>query len=78
MIIDQFDVLHAEGGRVMCVALHPYLVGQAHRVAPLERALAHIAGREDVWIATGREIADWYLREHYDEVAAAVGHRPRP
>ena len=81
MIIDQFDVLHAEGersARVMCVALHPYLVGQAHRVRPLERALEHIAGRDDVWIATGREIADWYLREHYDEVAAAVGHRSGP
>jgi peptidoglycan/xylan/chitin deacetylase (PgdA/CDA1 family) len=80
MIVEGFDVLYAEGdrgARVMCVSLHPYLVGQAHRVRPLERALEHIVAHDDAWIATGREIADWYLREHYDEVAAAVLHSPR-
>ena len=43
VIRDQFDVLCRESGRtgkVMAIALHPYLIGVAHRIAALERALA--------------------------------------
>jgi peptidoglycan/xylan/chitin deacetylase (PgdA/CDA1 family) len=77
MIRDQFDVLYEEAsktgsGRVMCVSLHPYLVGQPNKLAPLDDALAHIRGHDDVWFATGQEIADWYLEHHYDDVAASL------
>ena len=58
-IIDNFDQLHREGGRVMCIALHPYISGQPHRIAHLGRALDHVFGHADVWAATGAEIADW-------------------
>ena len=37
----QFDQLYAEGensGTVMCIPLHPYLVGQPHRIRPLCRS----------------------------------------
>jgi allantoinase len=67
MVIDHFDTLWAEGaehGRVVCIALHPYIMGQPHRVRHLERALRHIAEHDDVWLATGMEIADWYARHH--------------
>jgi peptidoglycan/xylan/chitin deacetylase (PgdA/CDA1 family) len=60
-ICDSFDVLYAEGdkgGRVMCVALHPFLIGVPHRIGYLDRALAHIAKHEKVWLATGSEIID--------------------
>ncbi len=66
-IRDQFDVLYEEGaasGRVMPIALHPYLTGQAFRIGYLERALEYIQGHPDVWFATGGEIADWFY-EHY-------------
>lgn len=62
-IVDQFDGLHADGavtGRVMAIALHPFLVGHPHRAIHLDRALAHIAGHSDVWLTTGGEIAAWY------------------
>ena len=39
MIKDQFDVLYEEGaetGKVMCIALHPFLIGQPHRVRYLD------------------------------------------
>jgi allantoinase len=81
MIKDQFDVLYAEGahsGRVMCVALHPYLVAQPHRLPYLEDALRYITGHDRVWCTTGAEIAAWYYDHHYDEVAAAVGHQASP
>jgi allantoinase len=63
MIRDAFDVLYAEGahsGRVMCIAVHPYISGQPHWVRHLDRALAYICSHEGVWKATGEEIADAY------------------
>ena len=63
MICDQFDVLYEDGartGRVMAIALHPFLIGHPHRSRHFGNALAHISSRQDVWIATGGEIADWY------------------
>ena len=67
MIIDQFDVLYEDGattGRVMAICLHPFLIGQAFRAKYLEKALAYITKRNEVWITQGGEIADWYYR-HY-------------
>ena len=66
MITDQFDVLYEAGavtGRVMAICLHPFLTGVPHRAKYLEKALAHVASRKDVWLATGAEIVDWWNRE---------------
>jgi peptidoglycan/xylan/chitin deacetylase (PgdA/CDA1 family) len=63
MIIDHFDTVWREGetqGRVMCIALHPYMMGQPHRIKHLDRALRHILAHDGVWKATGAEIAEWY------------------
>lgn len=55
-MIDEFETLYAEGGRVMNVAVHPFITGQPHRIEPFERALAHILGQPGVWCATGEQI----------------------
>jgi allantoinase len=71
----QFDQLYREGaesGTVMCIPLHPYLVGQPHRIDAFAEALAYIAGHDEVWLATGREIAHHYYDHHYDTVAQAI------
>jgi len=63
----QFDALYEEGaesGTVMCLPIHPYLVGQPHRIAAFEEVLRHVAGHEGVWLATGREIARHYIDNH--------------
>ncbi|MGO8834859.1 MAG: polysaccharide deacetylase, partial [Roseiarcus sp.] len=40
------------------VALHPYIVGQPHRLRHLRRALTHIAAhRERIWLTTAGAIA---------------------
>ena len=65
MIRDQFDVLYEDGaktGRVMAIALHPFLIGHPHRSKYFAKALAHITSRQEVWLTTGSEIADWYKR----------------
>jgi peptidoglycan/xylan/chitin deacetylase (PgdA/CDA1 family) len=62
-VCETFDVLYREGeknGRVMCIALHPFLMGVPHRIGHLDRALAHIAAHDKVWFATGSEIIDAY------------------
>jgi len=73
--VDMFDTLHAEGGaqpRVMCVALHPYVMGRPHRIRFLDQALAHMRRQEGVWFATGAEMAEWYLAHHHDAALAAA------
>ena len=74
MIRDAFDVLYREGetsGRVMCIAIHPYISGQPHWIAHLDRALAYICRHEGVWKATGEEIADSYLAQTEQEKSNA-------
>jgi hypothetical protein len=42
----------------MGIALHPYIVGQPHRLRPLRQALERIAGhRDSVWLTTAGAIA---------------------
>ena len=70
----QFDRLYEEGaesGTVMCIPLHPYLVGQPYRIQAFEEALAYICGHDKVWLATGREIARHFLDHDYDAFAGA-------
>jgi allantoinase len=65
MMKDQFDVLYREGaesGRVMAICLHPYIIGQPHRIGALDRALEYICSHAGVWKATGSEIVDHYLK----------------
>lgn len=61
MIVDTFDEMLAQaedGPLVMGIALHPYIVGQPHRLRALRRALAHIArGGDRVWITRAGDIA---------------------
>lgn len=59
-LVDQFDVLRSEGGRVMGVGLHPFLIGQPYQSKYLASALEHIVSHDDVWVTTSDEIASWY------------------
>jgi allantoinase len=73
LVMDQFDVLYEEGahsGRVMCLALHPFIVSQPFRHKYLDKALDYIAGHDQVWLATSDEIADWYFANAYDAAVA--------
>lgn len=67
MIKEQFDVLYEEGtasGRVMAIALHPFVIGQPYRIRCLDKAMRYIRRHKDVWFATGSEIANWYYEHH--------------
>jgi allantoinase len=66
-LCDQFDVLYREaatqGGRVMAMSLHPWVIGQPYRIGALEAALAHITRHKGVWSATGAEILDAFAAQ---------------
>jgi allantoinase len=65
-ICETFDVLCEEGrnnGRVMAIALHPFLMGVPHRIRYLDKALQYIASHPKVWFATGSEIIQAYRRQ---------------
>ncbi len=61
MIVDGFDEQLAQSAKqplVFGIALHPYIVGQPHRLRPLRGALEHIAAhREAVWLCHAGDIA---------------------
>ncbi len=71
MVRDTFDRLYRDGedgGRVMCIAVHPYNMGQPHRLRYLDEVLGYMLAHDGVWRATGAEIADWYLAHHRSAV----------
>ena len=73
----QFDQLYKEGadsGRVMCMALHPYLIGQPHRVKYLDQILNYVMSHDGVWQTTADEIAEYYIAHYYDQ---AIAHAAR-
>lgn len=64
MVVDDFEErlrqVQSDGlPQVMGIALHPYIVGQPHRMRVLRRALALIAqARGDIWITTAGAVFD--------------------
>jgi allantoinase len=68
MIRDSFDVLYREGetqGRVLCLALHPFITGQPNKIGALRSALQYVTSHDRVWLATGSEIIDAFkVHEH--------------
>ena len=42
----------------MTLTIHPWCIGQPHRIKALEDALEHIMSHDGVWSATGEEILE--------------------
>jgi len=61
---DSFDILYAEGGRMMNVGLHCRVVGKPGRVASLGRFLEYVATKPDVWITRRMDIANHWHQHH--------------
>ena len=61
---DSFDVLHAEGGRMMSVGLHCRLAGRPGRTAAVARFLDYVMLHQDAWIATRLDIANHWRERH--------------
>lgn len=65
-VCDACDFLLAEasdrGGRILALNIHPWMLGQPHRIGKLEQALEYISSRDGVWSAYPSEILDAWQR----------------
>lgn len=59
----EFDGYYREG---LCFVIqcHPQIIGSPGRLLMYKRLIEHMKTKEDVWFATGSEIADWW-RQNY-------------
>ena len=61
-VCDACDYLLAEaneqGGRILALNIHPWMLGQPHRIGKLEQALEYISSQDGVWMAYPSEILD--------------------
>jgi allantoinase len=59
-ICDACDYLLSEseqgGGRILALNIHPWMLGQPHRIGKLEQVLDYITGQEGVWSANAADI----------------------
>jgi putative urate catabolism protein len=63
-LVDSFERLYVEGGRMMSVGLHCRIVGRPGRAPALDRFLAHVKERDDVWVTTRAAIARHWHEQH--------------
>ncbi|WP_156885329.1 polysaccharide deacetylase family protein [Acidihalobacter ferrooxydans] len=62
MIVDTYDEMIEQSVAeplVMGIALHPYIVGQPHRLRHLRRALGHIVADGRAWLTRPVDIVDY-------------------
>jgi allantoinase len=59
----------------MHIALHPFLIGRPHRIGELDRLLDYILTHDEIWFATGTEIADHYYATQYDAIVSLLEER---
>lgn len=65
---DACDLLLAEAassgsGRILSLSLHPWVLGQPHRIRYLEQALEHVTSKPGVWSASAGEILDAFTAQ---------------
>lgn len=75
MITDTFDemLLQAEGGPLVgCISVHPYVIGQPHRLHHLRRALSYLTSSQGpVWWTTPGAIAQHITENELVEAAVS-------
>ena len=64
-VMDACDLLLAEsreqGGRLLTLSLHPWVLGQPHRIRHLEAALQYVMAQPGVWSAAPGVILDAFV-----------------
>ena len=61
---DSFDVLYAEGSRMMSIGLHCRIAGRPGRAAALARFLDYVAEHDGAWVTRRIDIAEHWRAHH--------------
>lgn len=71
---DEFDVLYRESrraARVFSVNWHHCMMGRPAISKVLDQLLTHVRKHEGVWFARGRDIAEFWLKQHAERARAS-------
>lgn len=58
---DEFDAIYEWGG-LFNLVMHPQFTGRPSRTLLLRRMIEHILSKPDVWITTGQEVAEAWIK----------------
>lgn len=66
-ISDACDLLLKEsqtgGGRILALNIHPWLLGQPHRISRLEAVLENVMARDGIWSASASDILEAFSQQ---------------
>ena len=60
--IAELDQAYKDGTTAL-VIMHPHVTGQRPRALVLDKLIAHMRSRDDVWFATHKQVAEYVLEE---------------
>ncbi|KAF2099749.1 glycoside hydrolase/deacetylase [Rhizodiscina lignyota] len=63
-LVDSFDMLYAEGGKMMSIGLHARIVGKPGRARALQKFFEYVSMKEGVWVTTRAEIAQHWRSKY--------------
>ena len=63
-LVDTFEQLRAEGGRMMSIGLHGRIAGRPGRTIAVAQFLDHVLASGDAWVARRIDIARHWLEVH--------------
>lgn len=67
-ICDACDFLITEastqGGRMLSLTIHPWLMGQPHRITYLEQTLEYLANKKEIWHAGASQISSYWQKHN--------------
>jgi peptidoglycan/xylan/chitin deacetylase (PgdA/CDA1 family) len=75
--VEELDAI-ADVGGCFVLTIHPFLSGRPARIRALDRLIAHIQAREDIWLTTLGEIADHTASLELDPVVNVAPVHPYP
>lgn len=67
-----FDAYYAQAAEtplLMIVGTHPFVIGRPECAPVLDELIAHVKSRDDVWIATYSEVAEWWRSQQFGSLA---------
>jgi allantoinase len=68
-VMDACDYLLNEateqGGRILSLSLHPWVLGQPHRIRHLEAALAYVMAQPGVWNTSAAEVLAVFVNQQH-------------